>query len=121
MGHVLTEVMRAASVTHALVHELPSSEASRLRNKVAAKFADGGEFWWVWERLTDYVAVHDPQAWMWIDEFVEASPVILLFNQADEPTVLQLPNGLQLVQMLAECYGFEFVTTQPKLQPWTEC
>jgi hypothetical protein len=110
MGYIRNEIIEVTKLTNASISELAPEEQQEIRRQIFLKFVHDKPRW-IWEGLTDKVAVQNPDAWRWVSDFVMNAEVLMFFNKQDEIAIFKFDDGSQLVPVLSECTGFEFYLT----------
>jgi hypothetical protein len=108
MGRIASELETAAKAAHISLATLSPDDAAALRSSIVERYGDSESKWPLWEHGRLSVAIHDPQAWRWIEEFVGDAPCLLFFNPTDDTTIFYLHRGADLMRLLRETSGFEF-------------
>ncbi|NLM35481.1 MAG: hypothetical protein GX206_08590 [Clostridiales bacterium] len=111
MWNISEEIRSAANRLMIKAEEIPTKEAEEIINKVITIYARGNIDRYIWERVTNEVAINHKDAWQWINTFISNSEAIMFFNPSDEKKAYRLSNGDDVVTILSETYGFEFYIT----------
>lgn len=108
MKPIAREVQRAIDETGVGARRLTAEEYLELRRRIQERFTGGASRWPLWESFKFPSAVHDPDAWRSIGEFVGTSECLLLFNPVDAEDAFEFTSGSDLTTVLGETFGFEF-------------
>jgi len=65
----------------------------------------------MWENFTSAVSIYNPEGWRMIDEYIMRKPFILFFDQEEDATMIEFPEGNEITPVLEDCSGFEFYVT----------
>ena len=69
-----TRILRAADAYGAAVSVVPTEDAERVRQAVAARFTDGRVSYRLWEDVSDVVVERVPDAWRrWMGQYLRRS------------------------------------------------
>jgi hypothetical protein len=83
---------------------LPPNDATALRRSLASRFCGSDDPMALhWRSLLNYNAVQHPDAWRWVDEFLQGRAVFLFTYEDDEPAVFSLGSGTSVSAILGEC------------------
>lgn len=69
---------------------------------------------WLWEKLIQFEAMQDSNAWKYIKDFVKDRKCIMFFNQDEDEEMFLFESGNDLNYVLSETCGFEFYITDLK-------
>jgi hypothetical protein len=118
MQPVLSEILEAAKALGSSIQVIPLSQQDSKKIIVEAwgKFANrtGGSAP-LWEYLGNTCSVHNEDAWRWVADFLDTSPVLLLIDDSTERSAVQITPGYGVVSVLEECTGFVFYITNDQL------
>lgn len=113
MSYIQDEIEEAVEAVGADVALLPPAEAEQIRNRLVTKFTNGHGSTFIWEDFQDDVSVHDPEGWLWIADYADAEPAVMLFNLYQDPAMFLFANAAEIGPVIAECTRFEFYITNP--------
>jgi len=108
MPFIKQQLIDAARTLGADLAVLDPDESLIVRRELAAKFAVEGATTIHWRCLRDYSAIQHPEAWRWLEEFLEDERVFLLPEAEDEPAVFTVESGRRAIDLLGECSPFGF-------------
>jgi hypothetical protein len=97
------------------IERLNEEETNLLIHRFADRYCKGKVLPFMWEGMfdpsnqakIDIEAVSNDDAWTWINEFV-TDKVIIFFNPQDEKVSFIFNNGKHIIDIISECYSFEF-------------
>lgn len=111
MWNIKKEVMNAARDLDVNLEQIPVDQAQSLVSNIVDKYAAGKLRLWIYEHLVDYEAVCNDESWTWIPEFVGESESIVFFFPKDEKIAFKFESGKQIVNVVSECFNFDFCVT----------
>ncbi len=117
MCGVKDELINCAEELNINIRVLDKNETADITEKFRSKYIDErqtkGVF--LWERLKAAEYLNDPMGWSYIGNFVGDTSCLLMFNDLDLWSVIEINNGNDLTELLGEAYGFEFYVMDKNL------
>lgn len=115
MWDIKGQIFAASNKLEIKVKEIPYTKTAEMKNLIAAKFTGGENVEPIWEKINDEEAVHNPDAWQWVSEFVNDNEAIIFFNTSDEKSSFIISGGENIVNILSETFNVEFYLTNKEL------
>ena len=109
MGYIGDEV-RATGIPCSV---LTAEEANQFLQRVQGCFSV--RRWPLWEYIENDVYVNDPEAWLWMKEFLGDEPAFFFFNPEDDKEIFRFQHAKAVVDVLEDCFGFEFYISDENL------
>ncbi|MCB1194396.1 MAG: hypothetical protein H7A23_08460 [Leptospiraceae bacterium] len=98
------------------IRQLSENESLNFHSKIYSKyFPSGGEIYPLWEKVSPYFSIREPDAWQWLDEFIDAQNTFLFFDKEDELSVFSFHCKKRISSFL-EIFPWDFYFTNKDLE-----
>ena len=109
------KILKESMVLGINIHLFSDEVLGKIRTKIRSRFAKKHTTTnrWLWEHLDDDKTynVQNPEAWQWIDEFIEGDEIFMFFDEYESNALIKFDNVHDLVKILGETSHFEFYLT----------
>jgi len=89
--------------------EIPTKEAEEIINKVITIYARGNIDRYIWERVTNEVAINHKDAWQWINTFISNSEAIMFLILLMRKKRIDYQMGMMLLLYLVKHMDSNFI------------
>jgi hypothetical protein len=108
-------VMEAAQAVGCRLTEMSPLESVFFRKTLLQKFTESYEHYALWENLSRPFAIRQSHSWEWIDEFLQGSEFLFLFDADNDETIYIISENQSLSKLLSEMPIKVFYITNEKL------
>ncbi len=106
------EIINASEKLKLNIQELSSLESQSTMLGILNRFCNKGIYKYpIWENLIDSIAIDCKFSWSWFKEILIEQELILFFEPDDDKKMFYFDNGKQIVEVLLNCYRFNFYIT----------
>lgn len=98
------------------IQKLSENDSLNFHSKVYSKYSpSGSEVYPLWEKVSPHFSVREPEAWQWLDEFIDMQDTFLFFDKEDEIFVFSFHCKKQISSFL-EIFPWDFYFTNKDLE-----